>query len=70
MLVEKNAALLYLSLLAKYLSAIDEEATVPGTDREEYWEAGPVRHDKSKTKIHSGLVSDLSAELARMADRI
>jgi hypothetical protein len=36
MLVEKNTALLYLSLLAKYLSAIDKEATVPGTDREEY----------------------------------
>jgi Family of unknown function (DUF6236) len=36
MLVEKNTALLYLSLLAKYLSAIEEEATVPGTDRQEY----------------------------------
>jgi hypothetical protein len=36
MLVEKTTALLYLSLLAKYLSAIDEEATVPGTDRQEY----------------------------------
>lgn len=36
MLVEKNTAFLYLSLLAKYLSAIDKEATVPGTDREEY----------------------------------
>ncbi len=36
MLVEKHTALLYLSLLAKYLSAIDKEATVPGTDREEY----------------------------------
>jgi hypothetical protein len=33
---EKNTALLYLSLLAKYLSAMEEEATVPGTDRQEY----------------------------------
>jgi Family of unknown function (DUF6236) len=36
MLVEKNTAFLYLSLLAQYLAAIDEEATVPGTDRQEY----------------------------------
>jgi len=36
MLVEKTTALLYMSLLAMYLSHIDTEATVPATDHEEY----------------------------------
>jgi hypothetical protein len=36
MLVEKTTALLYMSLLARYLSNIDTEPTVPGTDDQEY----------------------------------
>jgi Family of unknown function (DUF6236) len=36
MLVEKTTALLYMSLLAKYLSKIETELTVPGTDHKEY----------------------------------
>lgn len=35
-LFEKNTALLYMSLLAKYLSDIDIQSTVAGTDRIEY----------------------------------
>lgn len=35
-LFENNTALLYMSLLAKYLSDIDIQATVAGTDRVEY----------------------------------
>jgi hypothetical protein len=36
MLVETNISMIYMSLLAKYLSGIDTDATVTGTDREEY----------------------------------
>jgi hypothetical protein len=36
LLVEEETALLYMSLLAQYLADIDPEATVPGTDRQEY----------------------------------
>lgn len=35
-LFEENTALLYMSLLAKYISDIDIQATVAGTDRAEY----------------------------------
>jgi hypothetical protein len=35
-LFEENTALLYMSLLAKYLADIREDITVPGTDRNEY----------------------------------
>jgi hypothetical protein len=35
-LMEKNTAGLYMSLLAKYLAEIDTNATVPGTDSEDY----------------------------------
>jgi hypothetical protein len=35
-LVETNISMIYMSLLAKYLSGIDTDATVTGTDREEY----------------------------------
>ncbi len=53
MLVEKNTALLYLSLLAKYLSAIDEEATVPGTDRQEYRDLvyGGIQEEEGETGV-------------------
>jgi uncharacterized protein DUF6236 len=35
-IVERKTALLYMSLLAKYLAAIDKEVTIPATDRLEY----------------------------------
>jgi len=34
--VEESTALLYMSLLAKYLADIQQNITIPGTDREEY----------------------------------
>jgi hypothetical protein len=34
--IEENTALLYMSILAKYLADLDLQATVPGTDRKEY----------------------------------
>jgi hypothetical protein len=34
--IEENTALLYMSLLAKYLADVQENITVPGTDRAEY----------------------------------
>jgi Family of unknown function (DUF6236) len=56
MLVEKSTALLYLSLLAKYLCEIDEEDTVPGTDRQEYrdlvYGIDQVREGETGVQLH------------------
>jgi len=60
-LVEERTALLYMSLLAKYLADASDTFTVPGTDREEYMNLSyaPLSAESSKACLSVHLASCL-----------